>query len=85
MLARDEWHRLNIHFRVCRALTGLALAGDWLAVGHTTEVSEYVDDPPAAARLGARGRHFACYRPHSSHFAANITQSLFITRGTIQP
>jgi hypothetical protein len=63
VLVRDEWHHLNTHFRAFQALTGLALAGDRMAVGLTTEVWEYVDVPRVAAELNARGRHDACFRP----------------------
>src|SRR5438270_13913285 len=72
VLVRDEGDRLNTHFRVFQAPMGMALDGDRLAVGTTTQVWEYVNVPAVAARLDPPGRHDACYLPRSAHVTGNI-------------
>jgi uncharacterized protein (TIGR03032 family) len=72
VLIRDEGDHLNTHFRTFQAPMGLAVAGDRLAVGTTTEVWEYVDVPAVAAKIDPAGRHDACFLPRSSHVTGNI-------------
>jgi uncharacterized protein (TIGR03032 family) len=72
VLVRDEGDHLNTHFRAFQAPMGMALDGDRLAVGTTTQVWEYVNVPAVADRLDPPGRHDACYLPRSSHFTGNI-------------
>ena len=72
VLVRNDGDHLNTHFRTFAAPMGLALAGDRLAVGTTTQVWEYVNVPAVAAKLDPPGRHDACYLPRSSHFTGNI-------------
>ena len=72
VLVRDEGDHLNTHFRVFQVPMGMALTGDRLAIGTSTQVWEYVNVPAVAARLDPPGRHDACYLPRSSHFTGNI-------------
>ena len=62
-LVREEGEHLNTHFRAFPTPMGLALAGDRLAVGTTSQVWEYVDVPAVAAKLDPPGRHDACFLP----------------------
>jgi uncharacterized protein (TIGR03032 family) len=72
VMVRDEGDHLNAHFRSFPAPMGMALAGDHLAIGTSTQVWEFVNVPAVAARLDPPGRHDACYLPRSSHFTGNI-------------
>ncbi len=72
VMVRDEGDHLNAHFRAFPAPMGLALHGDRLAIGTSTQVWEFVNVPAVAARLEPPGRHDACYLPRSSHFTGNI-------------
>jgi hypothetical protein len=72
VLVRDEGDHLNAHFRSFPAPMGMALDGDRLAIGTTTQVWEFVNVPAVAARLEPPGRHDACYLPRASHFTGNI-------------
>jgi uncharacterized protein (TIGR03032 family) len=71
-LVREEGEQLNTHFRALPTPMGLALAGDRLAVGTTTEVREYVDVAALAAQLDPPGRFDACFLPRASHVTGNI-------------
>jgi uncharacterized protein (TIGR03032 family) len=71
-LVREEGEQLNTHFRAFPTPMGLALAGDRLAVGTTSQVWEYVDVPSVAAQLDPPGRHDACFLPRASHVTGNI-------------
>jgi uncharacterized protein (TIGR03032 family) len=72
VLVRDEGDHLNAHFRGFPAPMGMALDGDRLAIGTSTQVWEFVNVPAVAANLEPPGRHDACYLPRSSHFTGNI-------------
>lgn len=72
VLVRDEGDHLNVHFRSFTAPMGMALDGDRLAIGTSTQVWEFVNVPAVAAKLDPPGRHDACYLPRSSHFTGNI-------------
>src|SRR5579883_1090194 len=67
VMVRDEGDHLNTHFRVFQAPMGMAVAGDRLAIGTTTQVWEYVNVPAVAAKLDPPGRHDACFLPRASH------------------
>src|SRR5271167_2493886 len=45
VMVRDEGDHLNTHFRAFQAPMGMALSGDWLAIGTKIQVWEYVDVP----------------------------------------
>jgi uncharacterized protein (TIGR03032 family) len=72
VMVRDEGDHLNAHFRSFPAPMGMALDGDRLAIGTSTQVWEFVNVPAVAAKLDPPGRHDACYLPRSSHFTGNI-------------
>jgi uncharacterized protein (TIGR03032 family) len=72
VLVRDEGDHLNTHLRSFQAPMGLALAGDWLALGTQLQVWEFVDVPAVAAKLAPPGRHDACFLPRSSHVTGNV-------------
>ncbi len=72
VVVRAEGDRLNTHFRAFPAPMGMALDGDRLAVGTTTQVWEYVNVPAVAARLDPPGRHDACFLPRAGHVTGNI-------------
>src|SRR4051794_26568137 len=72
VLVRDEGDHLNTHFRGFQAPTGMALAGDRLAVSTKIQVWEFVDVPAVTAKLEPPGRHDACFLPRSSHVTGNI-------------
>src|SRR5262245_43580978 len=72
VLVRDEGDHLNAHFRGFPVPMGMALDGDRLAIGTSTQVWEFVNVPAVAAKLDPHGRYDACYLPRSSHFTGNI-------------
>jgi len=74
VLVRAEEDTINTHFRSFQAPMGLALAdgGARFAVGTTTQVWEYRNNPDVARRLEPAGRHDACFLPRSSHFTGNV-------------
>jgi uncharacterized protein (TIGR03032 family) len=72
VLVRDEGDHLNTHYRAFQAPMGLALDGDWLAIGTQMQVWEYVNDPAVAAKLDPPGRHDACYLPRRGHVTGNV-------------
>ncbi|MGE3804903.1 MAG: TIGR03032 family protein [Gemmataceae bacterium] len=72
VLIRDDGDHLNAHFRAFTNPTGLALAGDRLALGSGLQVHEFVNAPAMAARLEPPGKHDACFVPRSSHFTGDI-------------
>src|SRR3954451_17849968 len=67
VVVRDEGDHLNTHFRTFPAPMGMALDGDWLALGARMRVWEFVDVPAVTARLAPPGRHDACFLPRSVH------------------
>jgi uncharacterized protein (TIGR03032 family) len=71
-LVREDGEHLNTHFRAFPTPMGLALDGDRLAIGTTSQVWEYVDVPAIAAKLDPPGRHDACFVPRASHVTGNI-------------
>jgi len=74
VLVRDEGEHLNTHFRSFQSPMGLALdnGGARLAIGTSTQVWEYRDNPDVARRLGSAGAHDACFLPRRSHFTGNV-------------
>ena len=72
VMIRDEGDHLNTHFRTFQAPMGLALFGDRLAIGTSTQVWEFVNVPAVSAKLEPPGRHDACFLPRSSHFTGNV-------------
>lgn len=71
-IVREAAGSLNVHFRNFQAPMGMALQGNRLAVGSTTQVWEFVDVPGVAASLEPKRSHDACFLPRSSHFTGNI-------------
>jgi uncharacterized protein (TIGR03032 family) len=74
VLVREQGESLNTHFRSFQAPMGLALAngGARLAIGTSTQVWEYRDNPDVARRLGPASTHDACFLPRCSHFTGNV-------------
>src|SRR5437879_6957012 len=72
VMVRDEGDHLNTHFRGFQAPMGMAVSGDWLAVGTKIQVWEFVNVPAVTAKLEPPRRHDACFLPRSSHVTGNI-------------
>ena len=51
---------------------GLAVAGDWLAIGTTVETWEYHNAAAVARRLESAGSHESCFLPRSSVCTGDI-------------
>jgi uncharacterized protein (TIGR03032 family) len=72
VMVRDEGDHLNTHFRSFPAPMGLALRGDRLAIGTSTQVWEYRDVPAVAAKLGPGPARDACFLPRRCHVTGNV-------------
>lgn len=62
----------NTHFRNFDTPMGLAYSGGRLIVGTRTQVWEFRDQPPVAAKLDPPGRHDACFLPKTTHHSGQI-------------
>ncbi len=72
VLVRNEGDHLNTHFRGFPAPMGLALHGDRLAIGISTQIWEYRNVPAVNSRLEPPGRHDACFLPRCCHVTGNV-------------
>jgi len=74
VIVRDAGDHLNTHYRAFKSPMGLALAdgGAKLALGTTSMVWEFRDNPDVARRLDPAGTHDACFLPRSGHVTGNV-------------
>ena len=72
IVVRADGELANTHFRNFDTPMGLALDGGRLVVGTRTEVREFRNQPPVAAKLPPPGRHDACYLPKTIHTTGQI-------------
>jgi uncharacterized protein (TIGR03032 family) len=72
VMVRDEGDHLNAHFRSFPAPMGLALHGNRLAIGTSTQIWEFHDVPAVAAKLGPAPAHDACFLPRRCHVTGNV-------------
>jgi uncharacterized protein (TIGR03032 family) len=63
---------LNTHFREFHRPMGLALAGNRLAIGTTTNIQEFHNVPAAGPKLKPPGPYDACYLPRLAHTTGDV-------------
>jgi uncharacterized protein (TIGR03032 family) len=72
VMLRPDGDRLNTHFRAFSKPMGLAVDGDRLAIGTSSEIWEFHNAPAVARCLEPAGSHDACFLPRSSVCTGDI-------------
>jgi uncharacterized protein (TIGR03032 family) len=72
VLLRADGGVVNTHFRSFPKPMGLALQGNWLAIGTAREIWEYHNVPAVAAKLEPTGKHDACFLPRFGHTTGEV-------------
>jgi uncharacterized protein (TIGR03032 family) len=72
VMLRADKGAVNTHFRSFPKPMGLALQGNWLAVGTEREVREYHNIPAVGAKLPPEGKRDALFLPRCSHVTGDV-------------
>lgn len=72
IVVRADGPGLNTHFRPFAMPMGIALHGSRLALGTSTQVWQFVNQPAVGRRLEPAGKHDACFVPRGSNVTGDI-------------
>jgi uncharacterized protein (TIGR03032 family) len=72
VVLRADGGVLNTHFRAFPKPMGLAVRGNRLAIGLSTEIAEYHNLPAVAPKAEPAGKHDACFLPRTAYATGNI-------------